>query len=192
MLIATVKLEQALKDANAPASAANGPVIVSVERDVFSVRLADAARARLDLSDLRCSVELVRNWPLPVQSRLIWQFSQVSIACNDLAVLADRWEETGEPPVLDIIGLRLDPAECDGRHRTHGLAAFVGYEMAARYTLPGDSELAARTLARLARNVLMCGAIAKGTSSVGLNGRYHLLQHNEHPDENGIMVTILL
>jgi hypothetical protein len=75
-------------------------------------------------------------------------------------LIVDRWVETGEPPVMSIIGFRI--AENDSEHITVGLEPFVGGEIAVFYRNRAFERDALRDLARLVRHILM-GVKAEGS-----------------------------
>jgi hypothetical protein len=86
---------------------------------------------------------------------LVWQFSQVAVPATALPALLERWDATGEPPVLSIIDFVLG----EHTHTTCGMRAFVGHEIAVTFRLVVQARDAARTLARLARHAMMTGSL---------------------------------
>ena len=82
-------------------------------------------------------------------------FSGVETRLADLQAIIDRWIETGEPPVMSIIGFRI--AEKDSEHITVGLKPFVGGKLAVFCRNCVFERDALRDLARLVRHILMGG-----------------------------------
>lgn len=111
---------------------------------------------------------LLADLPADETTSLTFLFSGQTTQANDVPALLQQWNDTGDPPVLSIIALVLG-AERVG-HQTHGLAAFVGYELAAGFSDETFSRDAARDLARLARYILMSGDVRANQEFIGVNG----------------------
>lgn len=159
-----------------------------IERQGNIVRLgvADTA-AKLTLQIVHSIMQTVDQSTVRRDAKLIWSFSSVSIVVSDLRALLDRWDDSGEPPLLSIIALVLGEA----RHVTRGLAAFVGHEIAAQFADPKQSRDAARNLARLARYAIVNGGLAKDATYEAIDG--HSLRIDwSHSNKPVSMVNILL
>jgi hypothetical protein len=142
---------------------------------------------KLTLKILHRIMQLVGHSAVRRDAKLMWSFSSVAIEVADLCALLDRWNETGEPPLLSIIALVLG----DDRHVTRGMAAFVGYEIAAHFADPAQSRDAARNLARLARQAIINGGLAEDATYEAVDG--HPLRIDwGHRDDAASMVNILL
>ncbi len=116
-------------------------------------------------------------------AKLHWRFSSVVMPVVELANLLQRWDETGEPPLLSIIDLVVG----EDQHLTGGMAAFVGYEIAAQFSTPEQSRDAARILGRVARHALMTGGLDRATVFEGFDGQALRLDWDKPK-----MVTIIL
>jgi hypothetical protein len=80
-------------------------------------------------------------------------FSGVETRLADLHAIVDCWIDTGEPPVMTIIGFRI--AENDLKHITMGLDPFVGGKIAVLYRNRAFERSALHDVARLVRHILM-------------------------------------
>jgi hypothetical protein len=98
---------------------------------------------------------------------LVWAFSSVAVTIGTLRTLLDAWDETGQPPVLSIVGLELG----DHRHDIIGVEAFAGHALSAEFVDPARSRDAARNLARLARHALVNGALDRWAVYEGVESR---------------------
>lgn len=94
-------------------------------------------------------------------------FSGVETVSSALRPIVDRWAETGEPPVISIIGFQI--AVEKQKHVTVGLEPFLGSELAVNYRDPISERDALRDLARLVRHVLMGGLAEVGMQFAGVN-----------------------
>jgi hypothetical protein len=122
-------------------------------------------------------------------SSLTFPFSGQTTPASEAPALLDAWAETGNPPILSIIELVLGMSEFG--HRTSGLAAFVGYELAARFLNEKDSRDGARDLARLARYILMNGDIKPQQVFLGVNGPIAILKPRDRPPTDGYWIIRL-
>ena len=97
------------------------------------------------------------------ESLLRWTFSSATIACGQALGIAERWDESGEPPVFALPSLEFDLESV----RTIGLKEFAGVEVEVcnvRSRIRGAMNL----IARLARHILLSGpSIDARTVSVG-------------------------
>ncbi len=155
---------------------------------VTGVRVGiDSATGLLPLTTIHHVLRIAGASSGGIEFRLTWVFSSVAIQSTEIRALRARWDETGEPPLLSIIDLKMG----DRRHVTHGLAAFAGHELTAEFSDPGRSRDAARVLVRLARHALMNGGLVREIAYEGLDGRpLHLVWPDEPP--NAVMVTMAL
>jgi hypothetical protein len=118
---------------------------------------------------------------------LVWTFSSVAVTIGTLRTLLDAWDETGQPPVLSIVGLELG----DHRHDIIGVEAFAGHKLSAEFVDPARSRDAARNLARLARHAVVNGALDRRAVYEGVESR--VLSLRWPPDAGSPdMVTIVL
>ena len=136
---------------------------------------------------LKAVMQWVRRSQIDDGAKLHWQFSSVAVPVVEMANLLQRWDETGEPPILSIIDLVVG----QDQHVTGGMADFVGYEIAARFGAPEQSRDAARILGRLARHALMNGGLDRAVAYEGFDGRALRLDWTECSDKPK-MVTIIL
>lgn len=111
------------------------------------------SRGQLRIDDVHAIMQCVACSTASHDLSLRWRFSSITVPCSELPTLLTRWDETGEPPVLSIIGVDLG----DCRHSTRGVAAFIDYEIAAEFRDPPQARDAARNLVRLARRAIMHG-----------------------------------
>lgn len=118
------------------------------------------------LADVRAVMHGIADCAVKSDTRLVWRFSSLSVSHAELCSLSTRWDETGEPPLLSFIGVDLGAR----RHLTRGMAAFIGYEIAAEFDDRSLARHAARNLARLARHALMHGGLAPDESYQATDG----------------------
>jgi hypothetical protein len=121
-------------------------------------------------------------------AKLTFTFSDCQIPSAAAEGLMESWAETGEPPVLSIVKLRL--GNQNAGHMTRGLAAFAGLELAAEFRDEQYSRDAARDLARLARYVLMTGAIDARKEFIGVNGTLEILEPHDPPPRGGYWMRL--
>jgi hypothetical protein len=119
---------------------------------------------------------------------LTFTFSDCQVPSAVAKGLLESWVETGEPPVLSIVKLQL--GNQDAGHLTHGLTAFAGLELAAEFHDEQHSQDAARDLARLARYVLMTGAIDTRKEFIGVNGTLEILEPHDPPPRGGYWMRL--
>jgi hypothetical protein len=143
--------------------------------------------APLTLKSLYTIMQYVEQSAVRRDAKLVWSFSSVVIEVGDLRTLLDRWDETREPPLLSIIALDMGAH----RHTTRGLAAFVGYELAAKFDNAGQSRDAARNLTRLARHAIMNAGLSADTIYEAIDGSPLCLDWSGN-QASPAMVTILL
>ena len=108
-------------------------------------------------------------------------FSGVETRLADLQAIVDRWVETGEPPVMSIIGFRI--GENDSEHITVGLEPFVGGEIAVFYRNRVFERDALRDLARLVRHKLMGEKAEVGMRFDGVTSDVSFVEDNAGPPE---------
>jgi hypothetical protein len=119
---------------------------------------------------------------------LTWSASELSIASADAAKLLARWDETREPPTLRIIRLAWDDRKADEQFiETFGLIPFSGQEVEI-WSRGDNPEYAARTLARIARHVLLHGPIFHEETFIGLNAE--ALVASVAPNESGFEIVV--
>lgn len=94
-------------------------------------------------------------------------FSGIKTTSSALGAIVDLWAETGEPPVMSMIGFQI--AVNKQKHVTVGLEPFLGSELAVNYGDPIFGHDALRDLARLVRHVLMGGQAEVGMQFAGVN-----------------------
>jgi hypothetical protein len=109
------------------------------------------------------------------------RFSGVQTPASDIANIVGRWVETGEPPVMTLIGFRV--AQNASSHTTDGLYSFIGRELAVHYRTPTFERNALRDLARLTRYVLMGGEVAAGIRFAGVASDICFIDDHEAPPE---------
>ena len=109
------------------------------------------------------------------------RFSGVQTPASDIANIVGQWAETGEPPVMTLIGFRV--AENASSHATNGLNSFIGRELAVHYRTPTFERDALRDLARLTRHVLMSGEVAAGMRFAGVTSDICFIDDHEAPPE---------
>jgi hypothetical protein len=119
---------------------------------------------------------------------LTFTFSDCQVPSASAKRLLESWVETGEPPVLSIVKLRL--GNQNAGHMTRGLAAFAGLELAAEFRDEQYSRDGARDLARLARYVLMTGAIDTRKEFIGVNGTLEILEPHDPPPRGGYWMRL--
>jgi hypothetical protein len=159
-----------------------------IERRGSVVQLGvKAATAPLTLQIIYAIMLCVDQSAVRRDAKLIWSFSSVAIEVAELGALIERWDETGEPPLLSIIALVLGK----DRHVTRGMTVFVGYELAAQVADPAQSRNAASNLARLARHAIINGGLAVDTLYDAVDGDPLRLDWGEAATSPA-MVTILL
>lgn len=151
-------------------------------RDDATLDISRAARGAggfdLALQDAFETLGLLASLDRDCPATLEW-FSGVTVAGADARALVARWTATGEPPALSIVRLDLAAADAaDMRHRSFGLGAFAGHEIAIACSRADQRAHAARLLARLVRHALMHGPIADGAVFAG--GRVRVNARREH------------
>jgi hypothetical protein len=149
--------------------------------------LVGVERQNLTVSMLRSTMRSIALSRVSHDAMLIWAFSSVAIPVVDLARLLQRWDETGEPPVLSIIALDSQK----NSHVTRGLAALVGHEFAVRFDRRSHVRNAARNLIRLARYAMMNGGLARDVIYEGVDGEVLRLEWADSAT-SPVMVTIVL
>ena len=159
-----------------------------IDRQGKIVRLGiKNAAALLTLTNLYSVMLYVERSAVSRSAKLIWSFSSIAVVVADLRPLLDRWDETGEPPILSIIALDIG----DNRHLTRGLWAFVGYELAVKFDAPLQSRDGARNLVRLARYAIMNGGLTDEAVYQAIDGKALRLDWSERGKPTAL-VTILL
>jgi hypothetical protein len=144
----------------------SGPGILVDRRDDAFYFGVSADKGLLCSEKIRAIMQTVAQGGLDQDARLVWLFSSVDVPVAQLDQLLARWVETGEPPLLSIIGLSLG----DRRHCTRGMAAFVGYEIAVAFSDPLRSRNAARNLVRLARHAFINGGLDRSARYEAIDG----------------------
>ncbi|MDB5715732.1 MAG: hypothetical protein JWO15_3129 [Sphingomonadales bacterium] len=105
-------------------------------------------------------------------STLRWSFSGKTIARADADDLLARWSRDRAPPVMDLIEFVVDQRGGERWLHTKGLLALTGQEIEAM--IGEDHAELARTVGRLAQEVLRNGPVT-GSSITGPDGgKYHL------------------
>lgn len=141
----------------------------------------------MNLSHVRAVMHCVQASGVDRDAALVWSFSLVRVVVNALTDLQREWDESGQPPILSIIGLQFG----DHQHEADGIRAFVGYRLAARFGDPAQSRDAARNLMRLARHAMVHDGLDPLTTYEGVDQRGLLLEW--HPDTAAPdLVTIVL
>ena len=141
----------------------------------------------LTVARLKAVMQWVRRSHIDDGAKLCWQFSSVVLPVEDLDGLLQRWDETGEPPLLSIVDLIVG----DDQHITGGMATFVGYEVATRFGAAEQSRDAARILGRLARHTLMTGGLDRATVFEGFDGQTLRLDWTECTGRPKLVTIIL-
>jgi hypothetical protein len=161
-------------------------LLIERQDNIIRFGITEAA-APLTLRNIYSVMHLVAQSSIRRDTKLVWAFSSVAIEVAELPALLDRWDETREPPLLSIIALDL------GKHRhvTRGMAALVGYEIAATFNESVHSHDAARNLARLARYAIMNSGLVVDAKYESVDGRLLNLDWCDHASSPA-MVTILL
>lgn len=140
----------------------------------------------LSASTIRTIMELAVDSRLSSTAQITWVFSSVVLSVCDIGAALSRWDDTGEPPLLSIIAIDIGHES----HVTRGMAAFTGYEFAARFSDPSQSRDAARNLARLARHAMLMGELRQDADYEAIDGHPLRLTWQDSPGEPR-MVTIV-
>jgi hypothetical protein len=157
-------------------------------------RLDQRLRFAFDSPDMLLTIEVVRGIMDCINDRapdgtgnVIWAFSSVAIPVADLCTILDRWNTTGEPPLLSIVALEIESNQL----ATRGLAAFIGYEIAARFGDQAKSRSAAQIVSRLARHALMHGGLAADAAYEAVDGQRLRLDWSARSAAQAVVTIVL-